>query len=144
MFGVPGETLEDGLSTIRLNAEIGADLVGASVFQPLLGTEIHHYCLKEGYLDPEYPLDSLDRMTARSPFKNMPDLRALENLQKLAFIGAAMPRLIPLLGWLARLPLRPFYALLYKYSLFLRFKVRFRLSTWETLRLGMGSRGRFG
>ena len=144
MFGVPGETLEDGLSTVRLNAEIGTDLVGASVFQPLLGTEIHRTCVREGYLDPEFPLDALDRMTARSPFRNMPDLRALENLQKLAFIGVAFPRLIPLLGRLARLPLRPLYALLYKGSLFLRFKVRFGLSTLETLRLGMGSKGRFG
>jgi len=144
MFGVPGETAEDGLKTVRLNAEIGTSLMGASVFSPLLGTEIFDYCRREGYLDDSYDVTDFDRVTASSPLANIEDLPFLTNLQKIGFIGVTFPSLIPLVAGLARWPMGPLFDLVYKVSLFLRFKLRFRLTTWEVIRLGIGSRGRFG
>ena len=144
MFAVPGETAEDGLETIRLNAAIGADLVGSSVFQPLVGTDSYDYCLREGYLDESYSVEDYDRITTGSPLANLPDRAFLERLQKLAFLGVHFPRLIPVLAVLARLPLGWAYGLLFKLSVALRFKVRFGLSWRDVIRLGLHSRGRFG
>ncbi len=144
MFGVPGETLEDGIRTVRLNAEIGTDLLGTSVFQPLIGTESFEYCRREGFLDEEFTVEDFDRITTSSALRNIPDLPHLERLQKIAFLGVHFPRAIPLVARLARVPLGPVYALLFKFSLFLRFKVRFRLSLVDVVRLGLRSRGRFG
>ncbi len=144
MFGVPGETLEDGVRTVRLNAEIGTDLVGSSVFQPLIGTESFEYCRREGFLDEEYTVEDFDRITTTSPLRNMPDLRRLERLHKIAFLGVHFPRAIPLVARLARLPLGPLYTVLFKLSLVLRFKVRFNLSLGDVIRLGLRSGGRFG
>jgi anaerobic magnesium-protoporphyrin IX monomethyl ester cyclase len=144
MFGVPGETAEDGLATVRLNAEIGTDLCGTSIFQPLVGTESFEYCQREAYLDPTDCAVELDRITVSSPLQNMPDLRFLQRLQKIAFIGVHWPKLIPVVALLARLPLDPLFWLLYKISLLLRFKLRFQLSLCDVLRVGLRSRGRFG
>jgi radical SAM superfamily enzyme YgiQ (UPF0313 family) len=144
MFGVPGETAADGLRTLELNAEIRTSMLGASVFTPLLGTEIFEFCKRNGYLEDSYDVEDFDRITSRSPLKNVPDLAFLANLQKIGFIGVWRPKLLPLIKRLARLPLSPLYELAYKVSLFFRYKVRFRLSSWEVIRLGMGSRGRFG
>ena len=144
MFAVPGETADDGLETIRLNAQIGTDLCGTSIFQPLVGTDSYEYCLREGYLDESYSVEDYDRITLGSPLAKMPDRVFLERLQKLAFLGVHFPRLIPLVARLARLPLDPLYALLFKISLALRFKVRFQLSMRDVIRLGLHSRGRFG
>jgi len=144
MFAVPGETAEDGLETVRLNAAIRTDLVGSSVFQPLVGTDSFEYCLREGYLDPTYTVEDYDRITTGSPLANLPDRAFLERLQKLAFLGVHFPRLIPALAVLARLPLGWAYGLLFKVSVALRFKVRFHLSWGDVVRLGLRARGRFG
>ena len=144
MFGVPGEKAEDGLKTIQLNADIGASQMGASVFSPLLGTAIFDYCKREGFLDDDFDVEDFDRVTATSPLVNIDDLPYLTNLQKIGFIGVSFPSLIPLVARVARWNLGPLYDLAFKVSLFLRYKLRFRLSTWEVIRLGMGSRGRFG
>jgi anaerobic magnesium-protoporphyrin IX monomethyl ester cyclase len=144
MFGAPGETLQDGLQTLRLNAEIGTDLVGASVFQPLIGTESFEYCQKEGYLDPEFKVEDFDSITVDSPLKKMPDLPYLVRLQKIAFIGIYWPKLIPFLGKIVKYPLDPLFALAYKMSMVMRFKLRFGLSMLDVVKLGVRSRGRFG
>jgi anaerobic magnesium-protoporphyrin IX monomethyl ester cyclase len=143
MFGAPGETAADGLQTVQLNAEIGTDLVGASVFQPLIGTESYEYCVREGYLDRDYEVGDFDRITVSSPLRNMPDLAYLERLQKIGFIGVHFPKLIPLVSRMARLPLNPLYTLLYQFSMFLRFKVRFGLGMRDVVRIVLRSRGRF-
>ncbi len=144
MFGAPGETLEDGLQTVRLNAEIGTDLVGASVFQPLIGTESFDYCQREGYLDPDFEVEDFDSITVGSPLKKMPDLRYLVRLQKIAFLGVRWPRLIPWLGRIVRMPLDPLFSIAYKISMVLRFKLRFGLSMLDVIKLGARARGRFG
>jgi anaerobic magnesium-protoporphyrin IX monomethyl ester cyclase len=143
MFGAPGETKEDGLQTIRLNAEIRTDLVGASVFQPLIGTESWSYCVREGYLDRKYDVESIDRITLNSPLNKMPDIKYLERLQKIGFIGVHKPRLIPLVDRLARIPLGPLYGLAYKFSMFLRFKLRFGLTLMDMVKMSLRSGGRF-
>lgn len=53
MVGIPGETDEDILDTIRLNRRIGADFADVSVFQPYPGTQAHAYCREHGLLASE-------------------------------------------------------------------------------------------
>ena len=144
MFGVPGETEEDGIRTLQLNAEIKTSMLGASVFTPLLGTEIYDYCKTNGYLDSSLDWDDFDRVTSTSPLKNVPAMPFLANLQKIGYIAVRWPRLLPAVKRLARVQIGPLYEFVYKISLFFRYKLRFRLTTWEVIRLGMSSKGRFG
>ncbi len=53
MVGVPDETEEDILDTIRLNRQIDADFADVSIFQPLPGTQAHAYCREHDLLAAE-------------------------------------------------------------------------------------------
>lgn len=50
MIGLPGETDDDMLETLRLNRRIGVDFADVSVFQPYPGTRAHDYCIEHGYI----------------------------------------------------------------------------------------------
>ena len=51
MLNLPGETLEDGLATLRFNLELKNDFVVASLFQPFVGTELAERLVAEGRID---------------------------------------------------------------------------------------------
>lgn len=50
MVGIPGESEEDILDTIRLNRQLGTDFADVSVFQAYPGTQAHAYCRDHGFL----------------------------------------------------------------------------------------------
>ena len=50
MVGLPGETPEMHMETVRLNRMIRPTIIGISVFTPLPGTDLYDSSLKEGYL----------------------------------------------------------------------------------------------
>jgi anaerobic magnesium-protoporphyrin IX monomethyl ester cyclase len=143
MFGLPGETLEDGLATVRLNREIGTELLGTSVLQPMPGTAVFATAQRLGLLGDEAEPGSITSFTASSPLLPSPTLAALINLQKLAFLGLRCPRLLPLLKRLVKLPPNPLFNLVHVLSQFVRFKVRCRLSLAEAVSLGLRSWRRF-
>lgn len=52
MIGLPGETREDILKTIRFNAEQGVNIARFLTFYPFRGTPIYDLCIEQGLLDP--------------------------------------------------------------------------------------------
>jgi anaerobic magnesium-protoporphyrin IX monomethyl ester cyclase len=50
MVGLPGETLEKHMETVRLNLRLQPDVAACSVFWPHPGTELYELCLREGYM----------------------------------------------------------------------------------------------
>ncbi len=143
MFGLPGETVEDGIATLRLNAEIGATVVGTSVLQPMPGTRIREACVRQGLLADDYDPDAAAGFAASSPLTRHPHQRELGNLQQLALVGVRLPWTIPLLRRLAKLPPNPLYRLVYLASMFLRFKLRCRVTLREAASIGMRSLRRY-
>ncbi len=53
MVGLPGEGPGEILKTIKLNAEIKADLSVVSIFYPYKGTQLYNLCLEKDYLKKE-------------------------------------------------------------------------------------------
>ncbi|MCP4604251.1 MAG: B12-binding domain-containing radical SAM protein [Proteobacteria bacterium] len=53
LIGVPEETCEDHLETVRLNQLARPDYVYTSIFIPYPGTELYQICLEKGYIDDE-------------------------------------------------------------------------------------------
>lgn len=51
IVGLPTETYEDMIKTIRINQRVKTDFADVSIFQPYPGTRITEYCLKHGYLN---------------------------------------------------------------------------------------------
>jgi len=50
MIGMPGETYEDFLETVRMNRLCAPDVHLTSIFEPYPGTELHQLCKEKGYL----------------------------------------------------------------------------------------------
>lgn len=143
MFGLPGETVEDALATLRLNAEIGATVVGTSMLQPMPGTRIRDECVRRGLLADDYDPGASVGFATSSLLVRHPHRRELSNLQQLALVGVRLPRTIPLLRWLAKTPSNPLYRVVYVFSMFLRFKLRCRITLREAVRIGLKSLHRF-
>jgi anaerobic magnesium-protoporphyrin IX monomethyl ester cyclase len=81
MVGIPGETWETAMETVRLNAECNPAIAWASLFQPYPGTELGDKCLADGTFDGE--LDDISESffdTYRLKVKNA---KKYERLQKL-------------------------------------------------------------
>ncbi len=78
MFALPGETLGQALSTVRLNREIGTTLARYTLFQPYPGTQLGEG-MARSMVDSEMLFD-------RSPLAT-DDARRIERLQKFAMVG---------------------------------------------------------
>jgi radical SAM superfamily enzyme YgiQ (UPF0313 family) len=50
MVGLPGETPEKHMATVRLNQRLRPDVTECSVFWPYPGTDLYDLCVREGYL----------------------------------------------------------------------------------------------
>ncbi len=53
MIGLPTETRQNMMETVRLNAQVRAYIVWVSVFMPYPGTALHQFCLDNDLLDPQ-------------------------------------------------------------------------------------------
>jgi len=75
MVGLPGETPEMHMDTVRLNQQLRPDVANCSVFWPHPGTELYDVCAREGYS----PADGVvpDRYIAyRTCYLNLPGFPA--------------------------------------------------------------------
>ncbi len=61
MVGLPHEGKSELLDTIRLNTELGADLLQVCVFYPYKKTELHDLCIREGLIREDKTLIAYKR-----------------------------------------------------------------------------------
>lgn len=101
ILGLPGETIEDALKTIKLNADIRTNYPWCSIFYPYPGTELTRYAKENNFFE-----DSVD--TAHHSFFKDSNIklqhkREIVNLQRLFFYGVKFPWMLPLILKLAKL-----------------------------------------
>lgn len=108
MVGLPGESLEEALETVRFSAEIKTDLPWCAIFQPYPGTELADYCLEKGYVTKE-DLAQIGSSFLRRSVLRTKDIKRIINLQKLFHLGVWFPSAIPIIRILVRLPLTVLY-----------------------------------
>lgn len=95
ILSLPGESLEDALATIKLNAEIKPTSAAASLLQPYPGYEITKYAIQHNFLPKSYGTEDVEEsIYLSSPIKGR-DYQRIENLQALFPLLAAHPWLIP-------------------------------------------------
>lgn len=71
MVGLPDETVEKHLDTVRINQQIDPDVVSMSIFTPYPGTELHDYCVQKNYYKPTDSLPD-DYISRRESLLEMP------------------------------------------------------------------------
>lgn len=119
IVGIPGETPEEAMETLALNAEIGADMAAFALFQPYSGTPLAQKAVEMGWSEPGYTgfkssiyENNMRGLPHAKTFKRMVQLFPLAS--RSAFVRALMPILL-------KLPLHPLYAaadFMYKASRF--------------------------
>lgn len=137
MLGIPGETLENGFETIRLNRELQIDFPRFSIFQPYPGTELGEEVVKKGLAKREELLEKFSGSYFHKSPLNLPEIRHLENLQKLFLPAIKFPSLEPLIKHLVKLPRNPVFDLAFLSPLALQYRRATNLSISETIEYGL-------
>lgn len=119
ILGLPGETLELALETLRLNMQLKPYYAICFIFQPFPGTPLADHALREGFLTPE-SLSALGTSAyagfyhTKNPLKQK-DIEKIENLHGVFSLVTRFPILYPLVKPLVNLQqLSPFFSLVYK------------------------------
>ncbi len=111
MLGLPGETFEEAVKTLRFNAKLGPGYAWASIFQPYPGTELGKRVTAQGLVETTGDVPELyyDRSLLR-----IANRREIQNLQKWFSIAVAYPFLIPAIERVVKLPGNGLFAWLWQ------------------------------
>lgn len=143
IFVLPTETPEDAFDTIDMDIWMKADSTWSTIFQPVFGTDIYEYCKQNKLLSSEFVTDQIESMYSQSTI-NQPYKNEISNLQKLVYVCLKMPRLIPFVKILIKLPPNPIFELISKWNMLISFRLRYRLGYLEMIRIYINSNKRFG
>ncbi|MBI4832834.1 MAG: B12-binding domain-containing radical SAM protein [Candidatus Lindowbacteria bacterium] len=114
MVGLPGETLQQALKTLRMNAEIKTDFPWCAIFHPFPGTELGEIAARSGLM-MRSPEDAPPSFFKESILR-LPQSHQSVNLQKLFYYGVKFPRLIPFIERAIRLRPNPLFEFLFLFS----------------------------
>jgi len=134
MFGLPTETLEEAFKTMELNAHIRANISTPTILQPIIGTSIYKFIQDNDLFAPEFSPKQLSGHFGKSLLK-LKDKDAIENLQKLCWIGIKFPSAIPLVKKMVKLPPNILYGALFKMSMFYKYMNSRNLSLFDMLKV---------
>lgn len=106
MFALPGETLAQAEETVRLNVRLGPSQPISFMYQPYPGTKLADYAVSIGVISREL-LESLgtagnDAFFHSSSPLHQPDIRKVENIQRIFPLAVKLPFLLPLALRIAR------------------------------------------
>ena len=139
MIGLPGETYENAIETLKLNIECSPDYAWVSLYTPYPNTELGEKAKEMGLFDGNvnnFP----STYHIGSPMK-IPNKARIERLQKLFAIIVEFKPLRPFLPFLVKLPLGSFYEFLRKIWKGYAFKSRIypvKISFGELVKLAVG------
>ncbi len=142
MLGLPGETLEQAMKTLRLNAEIKTDYPWCSLFYPFPGTELTSQAVTEGFLS-EDDLSSGPPSFFKDTLIHSAHSKELANLQKLFYYGVRFPFLIPVIERLIKLPPNRLFDVLFLISYAIALRGSENLTTREVISMGIRNVRRF-
>jgi radical SAM superfamily enzyme YgiQ (UPF0313 family) len=143
MVGVPGETLDEALETVRLNREIGPDYAWCALLQPFPGTAIRQEARACGLLPDDSDIDRFPTSFFSVSLLDSRERGAMESLQRLFDFLVQVP--VPLRAARALLGFSPtpLHDVLFKLS-YARYVLTIeRVGLWEVLRAGLSSHRRF-
>ena len=119
-LGSPGETFEQAMETVKLNAEVKTDYPWCSILQPYPKTKIAQIAQEMGSLKADFSLDDIQKSYfSESVFVNK-DIKRIVRLQKLFYFGVKMPWLIPMIRLITYVPMKPVYRFLFGVSFLFR------------------------
>ena len=139
IVGLPGETLEDALSTVDLNVRIQADYPWCSIFAPYPGTPLASEAVRLGFLPESFSEDDMTESFFVGSALDMPNIREMENLQKFFQTLVLWPWSRPLVRRLLGLRPNMLFSLWFGFVYFILYLRSERRSFWSTLRFALAN-----
>jgi len=140
ILGLPGETLEQAVSTIRMNLRLRPTFIWCSVFQPYPRTKLGNQLLASGAVTLE-ELEQIDANYHNLSVLQQPDIHRSVNLHKLIYIVFAFPWLLSAAVKLSALPPNPLFKLLHRLSFLEIYARRWNISLWRAAQEGIRTAG---
>lgn len=112
ILGLPDETIEMALQTVRLNIRCKPNYAWNSIYQPYPMTKLAEYSKQSGYFDGNLNLFENSFLYGRSALKTK-DIKKIERLHFLFSLAVSCPFLLPLISFLIKIPFIGFYRLLF-------------------------------
>lgn len=102
MVGIPGETLEDAIETLQLNARLKPMWARCSILQPYPPMDLYQWCKREGLFREDFENDDFEFFYLKESPLDFPGIDQLVNLQKFFSLTAKYPFLLPLVRQLIK------------------------------------------
>jgi len=134
IMGLPDETVQKALKTIRINAEIKVDYPWCSILQPYPRTELAAIAKDKGLLQDNFSLDHLESSFFSGSVLKQENIKELVRLQKLFYIGVKMPWTQPLIAHLIKYPLNRLFYVIFALSFTYRFMQETDIGFWNALK----------
>jgi len=134
MFGIPTESINEALETVKINSKIKTDFPFSTVLQPYPGTDISRFAIEKELLPEDFCPNDLTLMNTRSQIK-LESKKEIMNLHRLFFYGVKLPFLLPLIRLLIKVPENKLYHLMFQASVAWTKKGSFGLDFFDTLKL---------
>lgn len=142
IMGLPSETVEEAIETVKLNSMIRTDMPWCSILQPFPGTDIAKYAIDNGYVDEE-SLRNQETFFFRSSIIKQKNINELCNLQKFFILAVRFPWALPVIKKLIRLPPNKFFDLLFLVTYFSTYKKRHNVGFLRAIVFGLSFRHHF-
>jgi radical SAM superfamily enzyme YgiQ (UPF0313 family) len=136
ILGLPGETIDDAIDTLKLNQEIGSDFIWCSLLQAYPGTAISEYVKKHGFLadDNNAGFDEWYFMSSKMKIENIDEIT---NLQKMMQFFIKFRLSDYWVRKIIKMPITPIFTLIFKIG-FAYYKIKVqKVKIIPTLKLAL-------
>jgi radical SAM superfamily enzyme YgiQ (UPF0313 family) len=116
MMGIPSETVEQALKTIRINRIIKTDFPRIMLLQPYPKTKVSEFAVEKGYMDELNP-DEFGKSFLKKSLITQENISRLINIQRMSYFGIRSKLMEPLIKQLSKLPENFLFELLFLFSL---------------------------
>jgi anaerobic magnesium-protoporphyrin IX monomethyl ester cyclase len=143
ILGIPGESVDTALQTLRLNVGIRPDFAWCALMQPYPRTELANYAITHRYLRDDFSFDDLDHTYFFSTPMMIQDKTAITNLQKFFSICVAFPFLLPAVRCFVKLRPNAIFDALFKSYYAYRTYMTQEMDLEDYIRLGVRAESSF-
>jgi anaerobic magnesium-protoporphyrin IX monomethyl ester cyclase len=143
MLGLPGESVENALETIRLNQAVRADYPWCSILQPYPRTELEEEAIRDGFIEQDNHVEAFSSSYFNRSIIKSDHSRELENLQRFFYVAVKFPVLTKLIERLIRLRPNILFDFIFQITYGYRYIKTYRISLFRFLTMALKMKDHF-
>ncbi len=114
IIGLPSETRDEMISTLKLNMDIGPSFPWCSIYTPYPETKLSEFCVAKGYLDKDFTYDDVPSSFFNDTVLKNVDRNFILNLHSFFQTIVLFPKLFFFIKYLLKLSHNRFYKFIFK------------------------------